>query len=241
MALAAPTSTSLPLAEEVTTTLPYALPPITAGTSAEYMRRLEEISSRAFAAEPLTIAFASERLGITEVTPADIACAHATRLATKVAAGAEIVEAGNWAAAACWEPPGVCAASLTTSADSAALKSRPVFADFHNQITAAKRKHLGETSYYWHLSMMARDPSRTTRGAVRAVLEPYLARARRDRVPIWIEAGSARARDVYAYFGFRIVEEIWSGVGKIGASGHRQEGGPGVPTWLMIYTTTTGV
>ncbi|KAG4218801.1 hypothetical protein PC116_g32719 [Phytophthora cactorum] len=42
-------------------------------------------------------------------------------------------------------------------------------------------------------------------------------------MPVWLEAGSERARDVYAHFGFREVGEVVTG---------------GVKTWGMIYTGT---
>ena len=82
---------------------------------------------------------------------------------------------------------------------------------------------------------MARDPERKDKGAVRAIIEPYVARARREGLPVWLEAGNERARDVYIWVGgFRVVGKILSGVGEFDTSGKRTEGGKGVPTWLMV-------
>ena len=85
---------------------------------------------------------------------------------------------------------------------------------------------------YWHLSVMSRDPGRPpVRGAVRAVIEPFVKRFIEDDgvAAIWLEAGSPRARDIYGYFGFRVVDEI-----AIGGDG--TENGGTVKTWCMIYT-----
>jgi hypothetical protein len=226
------TATNIRYPSWAPTTASRAVPPVTTGTSPEYAKGLEELSGRAFAAEPLTVSFTSEQLGIMPISPAQATLSHAAWIASKLQLGAEIVEAGNWAAAACWEPPE--AASFKTTITPEMRRSRPVFVGFLEQVAAARRYHMSPDARFWHLSAMARDPERKDKGAVRAVLAPYIARAKKDGVPIWIEASSSRARDIYAYFGFRVVEEIWSGVGKIGSSGYPQPGGPGVHTWLMI-------
>jgi hypothetical protein len=83
---------------------------------------------------------------------------------------------------------------------------------------------------------MARDPSCSDKGAVRAVLEPFIARARAEGLPIWLEAGTERARDVYEYSGFRELEMFVSGRGRYDREGNLAEGreAEGVPTWLMM-------
>lgn len=87
---------------------------------------------------------------------------------------------------------------------------------------------------------MVRDPSiqPPVKGAVRAVIEPYLRKAEEDGLPIWIEAGSARAKDVYGYMGFELLDEMRSGAGTLRSDGYPAvdgEDAPGVPTWFMIY------
>ena len=53
-------------------------------------------------------------------------------------------------------------------------------------------------------------------------------RAKEEQVPIWLIAGNARARDVYAYFGFRTVRVILS------YPRERKEGDEAVSTWCMV-------
>ena len=117
-------------------------------------------------------------------------------------------------------------------------EKRPIFAKFMDAIAAAKVRYMGEGHSYWHLSMMVRDPSKPAlKGAVRAVIEPYLRKAEEDGLPVWIEASSARARDVYAYMGFELLEEYRSGEGSHRADAQHAMNGedaPGVPIWFMI-------
>ena len=99
---------------------------------------------------------------------------------------------------------------------------------------------MGPEQKFWHLSMMARDPlvQPPVKGAVRAVIEPYLRRAEEDGLPVWLEAASARARDVYAYMGFETLEQANIGEGTHRADGYPAvdgEDAPGVPIWFMIY------
>ena len=112
---------------------------------------------------------------------------------------------------------------------------RPIFLDFLRKIAEAKKRTFPREQRYWHLSLMARDPERKDKGAVRAIIEPYVRQARREGMPMWLEAGNERAKDVYMWVGgFRQVGEIWSGVGEFDRKGNRKEGGEGVPTWLMV-------
>ena len=117
---------------------------------------------------------------------------------------------------------------------------RPIFAKFTDAIADAKTRYMCPGRPYWHLSMMARDSDiqPPLKGAVRAVIEPYLRKAEKDGLPIWIEAGSARARDVYGYMGFELLEEIRVGAGTHTSRGYpaiNGEDAPGVPLWFMIF------
>jgi len=89
------------------------------------------------------------------------------------------------------------------------------------------QKHL----LFWHLSLTSRNPAvqPPVPGAVRAVIEPFVKKwVDEIKMPaVWLEAGSERARDVYGYLGFRVVDEIVVG---------EDEHGNGIKTWCMIYT-----
>lgn len=86
---------------------------------------------------------------------------------------------------------------------------------------------------YFYICLTSRNPSHPssppTPGAVRAIIQPFLRRfTEEEDIPaVWIAASNERARDVYSWFGFRVVEEIVIGVDQVGR---------GVRTWLMMYT-----
>lgn len=234
------TASSLPTPEPLPTLTTAPLPPITTHTSPEAAARFNALTSRVFLMEPLTIIFRIEvdRPSDNIILQSHVLTGYSARTTRKLLDGGVIIESGNWAAAAIWDPPGSTVMGPVLS--EAERTRRPVFASFMDSITAAKTRHMPPGQRYWHLSMMARDPlvQPLVKGAVRAVIEPYLRRARKENLPVWIEAGNARARDVYAHLGFEVLEEAWHGVGEARADGYPAEEGedaPGVPTWFMIY------
>jgi hypothetical protein len=156
-----------------------------------------------------------------QVTLENIYKTNLLRIETKVGLGSSIVEADKFAAVACWEPPEAVHRNHTSEELKELAKERPIYADFVRNIEAAKNECLGEGQKYWQLTLMARDPLRTSKGAVRAIIEPFVERSKEERVPIWCVAGNERARDVYAYFGFEVVKVIYSGEEK-------------VRTWCMV-------
>lgn len=167
--------------------------------------------------------FQRDKIGSSaQVTLENIYESTLLRIETKVGFGSSIVEADKFAAVACWEPPGVGRRDYSPKELKELAKERPIYAAFNRDIEAARNECLGEGQQCWQLSLMARDPLRTSKGAVRAIIEPFVKRSKEERVPIWCVAGNERARDVYAYFGFEVVKVIYSGEEK-------------VRTWCMVY------
>ena len=219
---------ALPTATATATTT-HTHPRITTSQSEEYRHRLADVTSRASLLDPLNIILQQEKTGEpTPVTPDLLYKAAKGRIDVKVAAGSSVVEAGNFAAVACWEPPEAVPADLPDKHFEEIAKERPVFAKFVRDIQDARLACLGKGQKFWLLSLMARDPERKDKGAVRAVIEPYVAKAKAERLPLWLVAGNPRARDVYAYFGFRVVQNILS------YPKDRKGWEEGVSTWCMV-------
>ena len=197
-------------------------PQITSSNSPEYRHRLADISSRACFSDPINVLFQRDKIGVSaQVTLENIYKSTLHRIETKVGLGSLVVEADKFAAVACWEPPGAVRRDHNVEELEELAKERPIYAAFNRDIEAAKNECLGHGQKYWQLSLMARDPLRTSKGAVRAIIEPFVERSKEERVPIWCVAGNERARDVYAYFGFEVVKVIYSGEEKVG-------------TWCMV-------
>ncbi|KAK0105193.1 hypothetical protein ONS95_004412 [Cadophora gregata] len=196
-------------------------PQITSSNSPEYRHKLADISSRATFSDSLNSVFQAERVGpASKVKLQDLYDATLFRIETKVGLGSHIVEADNFAAVACWEPPGAVHPNHTVEELEELALTRPIYSGFIRDIEAARTECLGEQKC-WQLTLMARDPLRTSKGAVRAIIEPYVKRAEEERVPIWCVAGNEHARDVYAYFGFKVVRIVYSGPDR-------------VQTWCMV-------
>ncbi|KAI1411275.1 hypothetical protein F5Y13DRAFT_166079 [Hypoxylon sp. FL1857] len=223
---------------DVVTEKPRKLPPVTTGTSEYYIQGLAGAVSRASSTDPLSVMFMGEKLppgqSIADVDLASIQRlvyeSALTRLATKLAGGGFIAEAGSFAAVACWEP-GTVGEPYPT--DPSVASQRPLFAQFRDGWADVMRRNLYPIAErvsggrYWKLSLMARDPAvEYVPDAVRAVLVPFIERFTSDQnkggpMPVWLEAGSDRARAIYAHFGFREVGEVEV---------------RGIKTWGMIYT-----
>jgi hypothetical protein len=160
----------------------------------------------------------------------------------KISLGGFVAESDNFAAVACWEPPEVSEADadeiwgdMDVATRVPDAERRPIFMNFLKQVAETKRKTFPRGQRYWHLTLMARDPDRRDKGSVRAVMEPFLQRARQEGLPIWLEAGNERARDVYAWVGgFKVASVVWHGIGEFDGRGRRKEGGDGVATYLMV-------
>ncbi|KIW17651.1 hypothetical protein PV08_04846 [Exophiala spinifera] len=191
---------------------PPARPRMTTSRSEYYQEKLAEIYSRATVDDALNVVFEQDKNGSSTgpVTASMLYPASRARVATKVKAGSFVAEAADFAAVVCWEPPDAVARPLSEPELQELAKGRPVFAKFVRDQQAARAATFGTDQPYWNMTLMARDPERSDRGAVRAVIEPFVARARKDGVPMWLCAANERARDVYAYFGFRVVEVIYS-------------------------------
>ncbi|TVY67401.1 Puromycin N-acetyltransferase [Lachnellula suecica] len=189
-------------------------PKTTTGTTPEYRHRLADISSRACLSDPLNMLFQRDATGSSApILVSNLYASTLARINTKLSHGSFIVEADDFAAVACWEPP-TAVQDNHSAAELGELQ-------FIQEIEDAKKACLGERKC-WLLSLMARDPGMISKGAVRAVIEPFVERARTHGVPVWLVAGNERARDVYAYFGFVVVKVVYSGEERI-------------PTWCMVF------
>ena len=126
---------------------------------------------------------------------------------------------------------------------------KPILQDFED-FDVQKEKHVAGRDY-WYFNLIGRMPGRTERGryslnaskintllillgVVRALIEPYLLKAKQDGLPAWVEALDEHARDIYAHFGFRTVVEACVGKGVADAKGNRVEGGEGIMVYGMI-------
>lgn len=206
-----------------------ALPPATVGGE-EYAERVTAVVGAAFAGDAINRAVVLQ----IDSLPSDAEISNERRvehflpnIRKRSASGVLLVEAGDWAAVAAWVPPGVEVPprDLNTLC--------PLILEYMEKFSAVEKRHLGDRQH-WYLWVIARDPERKEPGVIRAVMEPYLQKAQEQGLPVWLEATNEHARDVYAYFGFKVVEEVVIGKGSIDENGNLVEGGKGVVIYGMI-------
>ncbi|KAL4947110.1 hypothetical protein BDW69DRAFT_190496 [Aspergillus filifer] len=226
-------------------------PPAITVEGPEYAKRVAEVISAAFSTSSFT-AYLLRKPGLTWPTdniPADVVGPHFRKnVTTRVGLGVELVEAGDFAAVAVWFPPGV---SISTDgiADAKIL-------DYLDSLVSIRKEHL-QGRKHWYLNLIWRHPQRTEpggsfvvqvvqlpskitscdltgTGAVRAVIEPYMEKAREQGVPLWLEAINDHARDVYQRFGSRIVAEVHVGAGMSNSRGELYESGRGLLAYAMM-------
>ncbi|KXJ89835.1 hypothetical protein Micbo1qcDRAFT_212338 [Microdochium bolleyi] len=247
-----PTTTSSPAPQGKTdnaTTKP-PLPPVTRGSSDDYLVRASLATARASTDYAFTILLEKEKIShATSVPISDVVIEDATvvenarvaalaRLRKKVAWGSFVVEAGGFAAISCWEPRSILDDEYTSGQQAlveSIRTSRPLFAAFLEEEDELRRRHLEPAvrrmrpadGRFWNMSLVARDPTVPyVPGAVRAVIAPLMDEfcsgdTEGGAVPIWLVAGGQKARDMYEHFGFRDVGCLHIA---------------GLPLWAMLYT-----
>lgn len=86
--------------------------------------------------------------------------------------------------------------------------------------------------------MLGRDPDANeskVKEAVDAVLAPILERAKKEDVPVWTEASTEEKKRENEELGFKVMEEVVIGKGRVDEKGVPKDGGQGVKCWGMIY------
>lgn len=107
--------------------------------------------------------------------------------------------------------------------------------DVSTQTKLHKSKVFNEQDRYYYIFFLGTAENARGKGLCSAIVRHYQGIARKDKVPIYLEAGNAYCRDLYKTLGFVIVGEIVTGQDKAGPDGTLVENGPGFKTWGMIW------
>lgn len=139
----------------------------------------------------------------------------------------EVVQSGDYGAIAIWGPPDV-------DYPSSNIESNERIDDLDAKLDAAYKKYSGDKRH-WTLGILAKDPKSNIKGAVSAVVKPFLERAKNDGVLAYLYATNEHCKDVYEHYGFKIKKVLKLGVGKVNKEGVEDENGEGFDTYFMIY------
>lgn len=136
-------------------------------------------------------------------------------------------------AMAVWEPPNFNG----TPFDQVRTLPGPILREWQVHTERMRSEYIGSRPFY-HLGFLGRNPDPSVpplKGAVSAIVVPFLERAREEGVPAWLEATSEAAVQIYEHFGFRVCEVVRMGVGRVSEKGWPMEGGKGERAWGMIF------
>lgn len=221
-------------------------PSITTSTSDEYVEKLIDIIAHGFSTTPITNRVIVET-DATTPNPISLSTISRRRLKEHFAPssyaitrdGGIIAEAGDWAAAALWGAPGFIPTKPPNNSDDSRSGPRgPTIDEFWETSNRIKRKCLGDEmvdeARYWHLSRIARAEGRDEKGVVSAIIVPFLQRAKQEKVPVWLVSTAPNATDMYLHFGFEVVEEIVTGLGRLNSQGEEDKNGEGLKSWAMV-------
>lgn len=160
------------------------------------------------------------------------------------------VQADNWSCAAVWMPPGKRPDNEFTIIQAGFLGviwnlgiggARKMLVEFGGQVDKLKKEFLVDAATgrrlkrYHYLWFIGTDVQARGRGLASHLIRKKQDEVRGDGLPIWLEATTARSRDVYAKSGFRTVGEVGLGRGTHASSGEPQRGGDGVTVYAMIW------
>lgn len=92
-----------------------------------------------------------------------------------------------------------------------------------------------EKTKHWYVFIMGTAVNRRRQGFASSLLIHMQEYARSDGRPLWLEATTAKSRDLYSKHGFITVGEVVLGKGEVNPKGLTEKGGQGVTIWAMYW------
>lgn len=179
------------------------LPKTTESSSAEYIDKMASIGAYAMLPNPqwrLWFNTTDENRHQTYYSAIKELMGH------QVEQGGFIMEAGDFAACASWQPPG----SHTPPGETLTFgnSDTPAVSSEENESNQFFREQIWSKygQEFWRLLLIARDPNKpSVPGAVRALIQPIIERAAADGKPIYLATSSEHAKDMYLHFGWQVL------------------------------------
>jgi hypothetical protein len=125
------------------------------------------------------------------------------------------------------------------------IHSQRMLLEFEPLTARARSLALHSHEKYFYVFFVGTRLDCRGRGLASALIRHHQAQATEANMPIWLEATTAKSRDIYARLGFEVVEEIVLGKGKVGSDGLVVKGkgkegdlaeeAVGVSVWGMVW------
>jgi N-acetylglutamate synthase-like GNAT family acetyltransferase len=110
-----------------------------------------------------------------------------------------------------------------------------MLAEYTPLTDSCKAKGLKGRKDYYYVFFIGTLPSEQGKGLCSALMRKYQSQARKEGVPVWLEATTAYSRDLYLKLGFKTIDEMVLGKGSAATDGTACKGGEGVKIWGMIW------
>ena len=100
---------------------------------------------------------------------------------------------------------------------------------------ACKKKALKKGEKYYYVFFIGTKEEERGKGLCGTIMKQWQGEASKEGKAIVLEATTENSRRLYERLGWKVVDEIVLGKGKVGSDGLRKEGGDGVKIWGMIW------
>src|SRR5256885_13395334 len=97
--------------------------------------------------------------------------------------------------------------------------------EFEPQTASARSLALARKEKYFYIFFVGTREDCRGRGLASSLIRHYQVKATEANLPVWLEATTAKSRDIYLKLGFEVVQEIVLGKGKVGSDGLVKENG----------------
>lgn len=105
-------------------------------------------------------------------------------------------------------------------------------------VEAAKANLFGRADRFYSVLLAGTKAEARGKGLCSALIRHYQGVAAERGLPILLHTNSERALRLYTRYGFEIVENTLTGKGTCDAEGRKEEGGPGITGWALLWRPT---
>lgn len=96
-------------------------------------------------------------------------------------------------------------------------------------------KRLINDEDFFYVFFLGTEQSARGKGLGSAIIKHYQNIAKKERCPLYLEAGTSYCRNLYQGLGFSVLKEITIAQGKAAGDGSEKSGGVGFKMWGMVW------
>ncbi|CUM63878.1 uncharacterized protein PRCAT00001466001 [Priceomyces carsonii] len=153
------------------------------------------------------------------------------RLSYHLKQGGIILESNDFNAIAIWYSPDVKFEPFASPDE----QTRPAIVEkFYNSSLDAKHNYFKDNRF-WYLNTLARNKNQEPiKGAISVIIDPVVKECKLKSIPIYVEAISEHAKEIYLHYGFEIIRTLTLGKAQVDRQGIPARNGEGVNVYFMV-------